>query len=35
MCTILWHGVSYGVFTRLDAVKSLREFYPGGDILPA
>jgi hypothetical protein len=32
---IRWRGADFGAFTWHDAVKALRNFYPGGEILPA
>ena len=29
------NGTEFGFFTWHDAVKALRDFYPGGEILPA
>ncbi len=32
---VRWHGTSYGAFTWHDATRTLNDFYPGGEILPA
>jgi hypothetical protein len=32
---ILYHGTRYGAWTHHEALKALRDFYPGGEIIPA
>jgi hypothetical protein len=35
MYTILYHGTRFGVFTLHEALKAIRQFYPGGQLVAA